>query len=284
MKAITLESYGKINLGLDILYKRPDDYHELRTIMQGISLRDTIVIKEIKEGIIIESNNNNIPLDNGNLAYRACEIIKETMNINKGVHIKIHKRIPVAAGLAGGSTNAAAVLKGLNQLWDLKLSEEELRIMGKNLGADVPYCIMGGTALAKGIGEELKPLKAFSGKDILLLNPGIRISTEEVYGKLKLKKERIMDMDKIVESIENNDIEYLSQNMKNIMEDVVIRENPIIGEIKKDMIDHGALGSLMSGSGPTVFGIFDDKEKLLFCEEKLTEKYNKSLVIRVKTI
>lgn len=284
MKEITLESYGKINLGLDILYKRPDNYHELRTIMQEISLRDTIVIKEIKEGIIIESNNNSIPLDNGNLAYRACEVIKETMNINKGVHIKIHKRIPVAAGLAGGSTNAAAVLKGLNQLWDLRLSEEELRIIGKGLGADVPYCIMGGTALAGGIGEKLRPLKAFRGKDILLVNPGIKVSTEDVYGKLELKEERIMEMDKIVESIENNDIEYLAKNMKNIMEEVVIKENPIIEEIKKDMIDHGALGSLMSGSGPTVFGIFDDEEKISYCEERLTKKYSKALVIRVKTI
>lgn len=284
MKEIILESYGKINLGLDILYKRPDNYHELRTIMQEISLKDTITMKEIKEGIIIESNNNNIPLDNGNLAYKACEIIKKTMNINKGIHINIHKRIPVAAGLAGGSTNAATVLKGLNQLWDLNLSDERLRIIGKKLGADVPYCIMGGTALAEGIGEKLKPLKSFSGKNILLINPGIEISTEDVYSKLNLKQEKIMDIDKIIIAIENDDIKYLSHNMKNTMEEAVIKENPIIGEIKKDMINHGAIGALMSGSGPTVFGIFDDEEKLSYCEEVLTKKYNKGLVISVKTI
>lgn len=284
MKEITLESYGKINLGLDILYKRPDDYHELKTIMQQISLKDIITIKEIKEGIIIESNNKNIPLNHENLAYRACKIIKETMKINKGIHIKIHKNIPVSAGLAGGSSNAATVLKGLNQLWDLKLTEGELRKLGKVLGADVPYCIIGGTALAEGIGEKLMPLKSFGGKDILLINPGIEISTEEVYGKLNLEKVEAMDMDKIIASIENNDIKYLSKNIKNTMEKVVIMENPIIKNIKVDIVKHGGLGALMSGSGPTVFGIFDDEEKLSYCEEKLSKKYNKALVIRAKTI
>ena len=152
MKTITLESYGKVNLGLDVLYKRRDNYHELRTIMQEISLKDTVTIKEIKDGIIIESNNKDVPLDHRNLVYKAWEGIKKKSGLNNGVHIKIHKKIPGAAGLAGGSTNAAAVLRGLNQLWDLNFSQEELRIMGKELGADVPYCISGGTALAEGIG------------------------------------------------------------------------------------------------------------------------------------
>ena len=284
MKEITLESYGKINLGLDVLYKRPDEYHELSTIMQEINLKDIITIKEIKEGIIIESNNNNIPLNNGNLAYKACELIKEKMNINKGLHINIHKEIPVAAGLAGGSSNAAVVLKGLNQLWDLGLTEEELREMGKELGADVPYCIMGGTAYAGGIGEKLKPLKSFSGKNILLINPGIEISTEDVYGKLNLDQIEKMDMKNIIDAIEKNDIKFLSKNIKNTMEDVVIKEYPIIGEIKEDMISHGALGALMSGSGPTVFGIFDNEKILSDCKEKLSRKYNKALVIATETI
>ena len=284
MKEIILESYGKINLGLDVLYKRPDGYHELSTIMQGISLKDIITIREIEEGIIIESNNDKIPLNNGNLAYKACEIIKATAHINKGVHIKIHKKIPVAAGLAGGSSNAATVLKGLNQLWDLDLTDEELREIGKKIGADVPYCIMGGTALAEGIGEKLKPLKSFRGKDILLINPGIEISTKDVYSKLNLELQEGMDMDKIIDSIEKDDMTYLSENIKNAMEEVVIGEHPIIGKIKEDMINHGALVALMSGSGPTVFGIFDDEDALSYCEERLSKKYNQGIVIRAKTI
>lgn len=284
MKSITLESYGKINLGLDVLYKRSDNYHELRTIMQEISLKDTVSIEEIKDGIIIESNNKDVPLDHRNLVYKAWEAIKRKSGINKGVHIKIHKKIPVAAGLAGGSTNAAAVLKGLNQLWDLNFSQEELRIMGKELGADVPYCISGGTALAEGIGEKLTSLKAFSRKDLLLINPGIFIATEDIYGKLNLEGKERMDVNKIISSIEDDDMEALSQSMKNVMEEVVIGENPIIGEIKKDMIRYGALGSLMSGSGPTVFGLFEDEDKLIYCENKLKDKYNKGLVIKAKTI
>ena len=284
MKAITLESYGKINLGLDVLYKRSDNYHELRTIMQEISLKDTVSIEEIKDGIIIESNNKDVPLDHRNLVYKAWEAIKRKSGINKGVHIKIHKKIPVAAGLAGGSTNAAAVLKGLNQLWDLNFSQEELRIMGRELGADVPYCIGGGTVLAEGIGEKLTSLKAFSRKDLLLINPGIFIATEDIYGKLNLEGKERMDVNKIISSIEDDDMEALSQSMKNVMEEVVIGENPIIGEIKKDMIKYGALGSLMSGSGPTVFGLFEDEDKLIYCENKLKDKYNKGLVIKAKTI
>ena len=284
MKGISLESYGKINLGLDILYKRPDNYHQLRTIMQGIDLKDIIVLEEIPEGIIIESDSRELPLNSENLAYRACDLIKKEMNINKGIHIKIYKRIPIAAGLAGGSTNAASVLRGLNQLWDLKLSDEKLRDLGKELGADVPYCIMGGTALAEGIGEKLRPLKSFAGKDILLVNPGIGISTEDVYGKLDLSGQESMDMDKMVQAIENDDLAYLANNMKNTMEKIVIDENPIIGRIKQDMMENGALGALMSGSGPTVFAIFEDEESLCLCQEILKEKYQDALVIKAKTI
>lgn len=284
MKELVLESYGKINLGLDILYKRKDDYHELRTIMQQISLKDIITIKKIKEGIIIESDNKNIPLDYTNLVYRAWEKLKEKTGINKGVHIKIHKKIPVAAGLAGGSTNAASVLKGLNQLWNLELSDEELRVIGKELGADIPYCIMGGTALAEGIGEKLTKLRSFRGKDILLMNPGIAISTADIYSKLNLERKERIDIKSIISSIKNDDIESVAHNIENIMEEVVIGENPIIGQIKRDMIKHGALGSLMSGSGPTVFGLFDDEDKLIYCQNKLLTKYNKGLVIKAKTI
>lgn len=284
MKELTIESYGKINLCLDVLFERPDKYHELQTIMQQISLKDTITIKEIQEGIIIESNNSNVPLDSRNLAYKAWEKMKELKEGAKGIHIMIHKEIPVAAGLAGGSSNAAAILKGLNEFWNLELSEEELISLGKDLGADVPYCIVGGTVLAEGIGQKLTKLKPFSGKHILLINPGFAVSTEEVYKKLNLGCTKTTDMKGIISAMENNDLEYLVNNMVNEMEMVVIADHPIVGQIKNDMLECGAMEALMSGSGPTVFGLFKEEEKLDYCKEKLSNKYPKGLVIKAQTI
>ncbi|MBU5313166.1 4-(cytidine 5'-diphospho)-2-C-methyl-D-erythritol kinase [Tissierella carlieri] len=284
MKEIVLESYGKINLGLDVLYKREDGYHEINTIMQQISLSDTLIIREIEEDIELDCNNKELPLDSTNLVYRAWKKMQEKTGINKGIQINIHKNIPIAAGLAGGSANAAAVLKGLNQLWGLNLSEEELREIGIEIGADVPYCIMGGTALAEGIGERLTKIKSFKDKDILLVNPGIGVSTTEVYGNLRLNKELRMDVEKIISSIERDDMKSVADNITNVMEEVVIEKNPIISQIKKDMVNYGALGALMSGSGPTVFGLFDDMDKLKFCKQILTEKYSKGIVLLAKTI
>lgn len=284
MKEIVLESYGKINLGLDVLYKREDGYHEINTIMQQISLSDTLIMREIKEDIELDCNNKELPLDSTNLVYRAWKKMQEKTGINKGIQINIHKKIPIAAGLAGGSANAAAVLKGLNQLWGLNLSEEELREIGIEIGADVPYCIMGGTALAEGIGERLTKIKSFKDKDILLVNPGIGVSTTEVYGSLRLNKEARMDVQKIISSIERDDMKSVADNITNVMEEVVIEKNPIISQIKRDMVNYGALGALMSGSGPTVFGLFDDMDKLKFCKQILTEKYSKGIVLLAKTI
>ena len=284
MKEITLKSYGKINLGLDVLYKRQDGYHEINTIMQQIDLSDTVTIRENEEGIIIKSNNKDLPLDSTNLIYIAWKKIQEKTGINKGIEVILDKKIPIAAGLAGGSSNAAAILKGLNELWDLGFDEKDLREIGVEIGADVPFCIMGGTALAKGIGEELTRLKPFKDKDLLLVNPGIQISTAEVYKSLNLKEKRRVNMEEIIQSIEKDDLNSLTKSIVNVMEEVVIRKNPIISEIKEDLIEYGALGSLMSGSGPTVFGLFDDKEKLNFCKEKLTNKYPKVRVYLTKTI
>lgn len=284
MKEITLKSYGKINLGLDVLYKREDGYHEINTIMQQIDLCDTLIIKENKEGLVLKSNSKDLPLDSTNLIYIAWKKIQEKTGINKGIEVILDKKIPIAAGLAGGSSNAAAILKGLNELWDLGFDEKDLREIGVEIGADVPFCIMGGTALAKGIGEELTRLKPFKDKDLLLVNPGIQISTAEVYKSLNLKEKRRVNMEEIIQSIEKDDLNSLTKSIVNVMEEVVIRKNPIISEIKEDLIEYGALGSLMSGSGPTVFGLFDDKEKLNFCKEKLKNKYTKGSIFSGKTI
>lgn len=283
MEEIVLQSYGKINLSLDVLHKRTDGYHELNTIMQQIDLKDTIVLKNRKKGVKIQCNENEIPLDNTNLVYKAWEKIIEKTGVNRGIHITIHKNIPIASGLAGGSSNGAAVLKGLNALWDLNFSEEELREIGLEIGADVPFCIMGGTAHAEGIGEKLTKLKSFSNKMVLLANVGIPISTAYVYQNLNLNNvNRRIDIDKMVQYIEQDNLSKLAENMANIMEQVVIKEHPIIDELKKDMIKYGALGSIMSGSGPTVFGLFDDEEKLHRCKKELEKKVAK--VFTAKTI
>ena len=271
MKELVMESYGKINLALDVLYKRKDGYHEINSVMQQIDLKDTLVFSEHKSGVIIESNNNEMPLDSNNLIYKTWDKLKDITGINKGIRIKVDKQIPIAAGLAGGSSNGAVTLKALNILWDLNLSLEELMNIGRTLGADIPFCIMGGTAKAQGIGEKLSKLKPFVGKHILLGNPGIGISTAYAYSRLDLNNDRI-DIDALISNMEANDLEAVAKDMKNVMEKPIIEDYPMIQEIKDIMIKHGSLGALMSGSGSTVFGLFDDKEKLLFTEKKLKER------------
>jgi len=282
MEEVVIDAHGKINLALDVLYPRDDGYHEINTIMQQIDLKDTITLRNIEgDRAIIECNSEEIPLDESNLAYKAWEKIVEKTNFLRGVHITIDKNIPVAAGLAGGSTNAAAVLKGLNLLWNLNLSQERLMEIGAEIGADVPFCILGGTAHARGIGEKLKKIRSFSNKLILLANIGKPVSSAYVYNKLDLEnRSKRIDVDKIVKYIEEDDVKKVAENMENIMEQVVIKEYPIIAQIKEDMVRYGALGSIMSGSGPTVFGIFDDEEKLLRCKEFLEKKVEKVLVTK----
>lgn len=283
MKNIDIEAYAKVNLSLDVLYKRSDEYHEINTIMQQISLRDIVAIENINgKNIIIESNKKGLPLDSSNLVYKAWEKLKEKTGIERGVKISIQKEIPIAAGLAGGSSNAAATLRGINSLWDLNLSEDELKEIGLSIGADVPYCLIGGTVHARGIGEVLTRLKPFKDKDILLFNPGIPVSTAYVYKNLKPHESSRIDINKIIEFIENDDLVNLSKNMKNIMEEVVIDKYPIIGKAKEEMNKCGALGSLMSGSGATVFGLFDDLDKLNYCKEKL--QAHKGIALRCQTL
>lgn len=283
MDEIILDAFGKINLALDVLYKRHGGYHEINTIMQQIDLKDTIILRNRPKGISIQCDDNRIPTDERNLVYKAWEKMVEETKKERGLEVIIKKRIPPSAGLAGGSTDAAAVLKGLNILWDLNMSQKELMEIGRGIGADVPFCILGGTAQAKGIGERLKSLKGFSNKLILLANIGIEISTKYVYENLNLKRKGSpIDIDQIAKYIEEDNLIGLAKNMVNILETVVVKEYPIIEEIKKEMLEEGALGSLMSGSGPTVFGIFDDEDKLNRCKKVLEKKID--MVIATKTI
>ncbi len=264
-------AYGKINLALDVLYKREDGYHEIKSIMQQISLSDIVVVKEGGRGVQITCDNHLVPLDHTNLVHKAWEEISKLTGTKSGIRVEIKKRIPVAGGLAGGSSNGASVLTALNKMWDLGLSRDELMKLGKNIGADIPFCILGGTALAEGIGEKLRSLEPFRDRHVLLANPGIGISSAYAYGKLRIPEER-RSMEGILECIKNDDLHCLAEGMFNIFEDAIIPENPVIESIKSVMGKNGALGALMSGSGASVFGLYEDEDKLKFTMKKLQEQ------------
>lgn len=265
---VRVRAHGKINLGLDVLRKREDGYHELRMIMQQVGLYDGIDIERMgrsmdgERHIIIETNLRYLPVNENNLAYKAAALLMDEFNIQESIHIKIKKLIPVSAGMAGGSADAAAVLKGINRMFALGLSKKALMERGLKLGADVPYCVMGGTALAEGIGEILTPLKNIPPCYIILAKPGINVSTKMVYGTLRADEIEVHpDIDGIIQSIDDGNLYEMAGKMGNVLADVTETLYPVITEIKKEMISLGAINAMMSGSGPTVFGLFDSKEK-----------------------
>ena len=282
MNSITLKSRAKINLSIDVLGKRQDGYHLVEMIMQTIDLYDLIEINEKdNDQITIKSTSDEIPLDCNNLVYKAANLIKKTFNINKGVEIHIKKNIPVAAGMAGGSSNAAAVLVGLNKLWTLNLSNQQLEKIGLKLGADVPFCINGGAVLASGIGEELTPIKGLT-KDVCILvcKPDLFVSTKEVYECIDSK-----DIDKrpnnkfLIECLKNEDTRQLAENMFNVLEGVTMDKHPVIQQIKDIMTNNRALGAMMSGSGPTVFGLYENREDAVKCKAILEKQFKQTFVV-----
>ena len=260
--SIVLKSYGKINLGLDVLRRREDGYHEVRMIMQTVGLYDVLTMKKRKDDKIeMTCNLSFLPTDERNLVYKAVKLIKDKYHIKDGVEINLSKRIPVAAGMAGGSSNCAAALKGMNQLFDLGLSIDELCEIGVTLGADVPYCIWGGTALSEGIGEKLSRVDAMPDCYILIAKPGISVSTAFVYKNLDLPAlSKNPDIDGMLECLKEKDHTGICNRLENVLETVTIKEYPIIEKVKKHLMDQGAKGALMSGSGPTIFAIFEDKK------------------------
>lgn len=259
---LELKAYGKINLGLDVVRKREDGYHEVRMIMQTVNVYDKIIMDRSSErGIRTETNLPYVPDGEGNLAYRAAKMLADEFDIKDGVTIQIKKYIPVAAGMAGGSTDAAAVLVGMNRMFGLGLSKRELMERGVKLGADVPYCIMRGTALSEGIGEILTELPPTPQCHIVLAKPQVSVSTKVVYGKLRaneLTPEQHPDIDGMRQAIEDGSLDGVIKRLGNVLELVTIPDHPEIGAIKEIMMAEGADGALMSGSGPTVFGIFKD--------------------------
>lgn len=259
---ISLKALAKINLGLDVVGRREDGYHEVRMIMQTIHLYDRLDIKRTQEpGIQIQTNLSFLPVNENNLIYKAAKLLMDEFSITDGVSVKLDKRIPVAAGMAGGSTDAAAMLIGVNRLFSLGLTKRQLMERGVQIGADVPYCIMRGTALAEGIGEELSPLPPMVKCPVLIAKPSISVSTKFVYQNLKLDDTTIHpDIDRMIDDIKAKNLHDIAAHMGNVLETVTIPNYPVIDEIKKHMLSNGAVGAMMSGSGPTVFGLFDDED------------------------
>ena len=262
MEEIRRKAYAKINLGLDVIRKRKDGYHEVKMIMQTVGIYDTLTFrKSEKQGIFIATDKKELPCDKNNLIYRAAELVTNAFGIEEGVEITLQKRIPIAAGMAGGSTDAAAVFHGLSELFGLSMSLEDMMRMGVKIGADVPYCIMGGTALSEGIGEILTPLPAPPQAFLLIAKPEINVSTKFVYENLHA--DRLTwhpDIDGMVQALLQGNLKGITDRMENVLETVTVKEYPVIARIKEQMKRDGAENSLMSGSGPTVFGVFKDKE------------------------
>lgn len=264
MNRLKIPTYGKINLTLDVLGKRLDGYHDVEMIMQTIDLHDQVILtEEAKPGIRIRCNHPYVPEDESNLAYRAADLLMQKLDLkDRGIQIEIRKNIPVAAGLAGGSTNAAGVLVGLNELWRLKQSDEELMDLGSQLGADVPFCILGGTALAQGTGIDLTPVEPVPEMELILVKPDISVSTKEIYTNYKAEMvKRRPDTEKMLDAIRRQDRKIIKENLANVLEDITLHYYPLVAKTKEVMQSVGINPVLMSGSGPTLFAIVDKATK-----------------------
>ena len=274
MKQIELKALAKINLGLDVLGRRENGYHDVRMVMQSIYLYDEVKLeKTAEQGITVVSNLSFLPTGDGNIAYKAARLLKEEFQITEGIKITLNKHIPVAAGLAGGSSNAAAVLFGMNRMFRLGLSQKELMERGVRLGADVPYCIMRGTVLAEGIGEKLSVLPAMPKCTVLIAKPPVSVSTKVVYEALDAKEiTEHPDIDGIIKGLKNNSLKEVAACMGNVLEDVTIPKHPVIKQIKQEMKSAGALNAMMSGSGPTVFGLFESRAAAREAQRRIREK------------
>lgn len=282
---LKLKAYGKINLALDVLRKREDGYHEVRMIMQTVGIYDQIELWATrKPGIAVETNLSYLPVNENNLVYQAAKLLMDEFSVSSGIHITLRKFIPVAAGMAGGSSDAATVLFGLNKMFRLGLSRRELMERGVKIGADVPYCLLRGTALSEGIGEKLTPLPAMPQCRVLIAKPGISVSTKLVYENLNIHerdKDSHPDIDGMIKAIQNQELLEVAGKFGNVLELVTAEKYPVIEEIKAVMKKNGALNALMSGSGPTVFGLFTDEKTAQKAYEELRYGSSSALVKQV---
>lgn len=265
MVRIVLEPFAKVNLGLDIVGRRDDGYHEVKMIMQSVDLKDCMTLTVTDEDIVaIMTDSKDIPADDSNIVIKAIKLLKQEYGIKKGINVELKKNIPIAGGMAGGSADAAAALRGMNELFNLKLDDKKLCELGVKLGADVPYCIMGGTMLSEGIGEVLTPLKSAPDCYVAIVKPAFSVSTKKVYEAYdSLSGDRIIhpDIDGLIDAINEGDLYKMCTCMGNSLESVTEKDHPYITEIKRILEEKGAVKAMMSGSGPTVFAIFDDKDK-----------------------
>lgn len=254
-------AYAKINIGLDVLRRRNDGYHEVRMIMQTVDIYDDLLFEKTKQpGIVLKTDHEELPIDGDNLVCKAAALLFREKGINEGVKITLTKRIPIAAGMAGGSSDAAAAMRGLNELFQMGYSTKELQELGVKLGADIPYCIVGGTMLSEGIGEILTPLPAPPDCFLVVAKPDINVSTGFVYGNLRVDMlTEHPDIDGMIEALNIGSLKGITDRLGNVLETVTTKEYPIIEELKALLCNRGAQNALMSGSGPTVFGIFTDR-------------------------
>ncbi|MGI6071780.1 MAG: 4-(cytidine 5'-diphospho)-2-C-methyl-D-erythritol kinase [Lachnospiraceae bacterium] len=260
-RTVRLIAYGKINIGLDVIGRRNDGYHSVRMIMQTVDICDYVTVAKKRSGITVGCDDPLVPGLEDNIAWKAAKLITDKYGLREGVNIFIEKNIPVAAGMAGGSTDAAAVITGMNRLFGLNMSREEQDEIAMKIGADVPFCLRRGTYLAEGLGEKLTALKDMPEAGILVVTPPFEISTKEVYAALdSIDNPERPDIDGMCEAIGRNSLTLIAERMGNILEQVTGRMHPIIGEIKREMINAGAMVSMMTGSGPTIFGLFESNE------------------------
>lgn len=273
MNEYRIKAYAKINLGLDVIGRLENGYHEVKMVMQTVGIYDVLDFQRTEGGIVITTDSGELPTGEDNLIYKAAKLMIEKYGIKEGVKIHLEKHIPIAAGMAGGSTDAAATLKGMNRLFDLGCMLKDLMELGVQIGADVPYCVMGGTALAEGIGEKLTPLAPAPDCYVLVAKPDINVSTKYVYEHLDAQEiVKHPDIDGMVEAIAEESLQGILDRMENVLETVTVSAYPVIRTIKERMKELGAINSLMSGSGPTVFGIFVEKDMAHRAYDKLEEE------------
>ena len=276
MDSYQIKAYAKINLGLDVLRRLENGYHEVKMVMQTVGIYDELTLTRTEAGITVTTDNEELPTDDNNLIYKAARIMMEEYHLKGGIHIHLKKNIPIAAGMAGGSTDAAATFKGMNRLYDLDCTLEELMRLGVRVGADVPYCVLGGTALAEGIGEKLTSLNPAPDCYVLVAKPDINVSTKYVYEHLDAEDNwEHPDIDGMVEAIWEESLQGILDRMGNVLEQVTVKKYPVIHDLKNCMRELGALNSLMSGSGPTVFGIFVNERLAREAFEKMKKEYPK---------
>lgn len=279
LDTIKIKAYAKVNLSLDVIARKENGYHEVEMIMQQVTLYDNVTITKKDKGISINCDSMFVPNNHKNIAYKIAEDVLNIYNIESGIHIDIKKKIPVAAGLAGGSANAAAVIKGLNKLFALDMTLEEMKDISLKHGADIPFCIEGGAAVARGIGEELQVIKGLDKVWMVLYKPSIGISTREIYSALDINKiYKHPNTNYLLENLESGNFKEVARNMYNVLEEVTVKKYSLIKEIEGKMKEYGAIGAMMSGSGPTVFGIFKNYRSAE-CAYKNLLKKNKQVFL-----